>query len=80
LNSEIEYYERPHGSTGEARKYVIRKGQMFFTDVEGSGSTIIDHDYAATQVRVQLGEEISICIRGVGLGHQDIYVVRRPVV
>jgi quercetin dioxygenase-like cupin family protein len=31
LEGEIEYYERPHGSDEAPRKYVIGKGQMFFT-------------------------------------------------
>jgi quercetin dioxygenase-like cupin family protein len=27
----IEYYERPHGSDAEPTKYVINKGELFFT-------------------------------------------------
>lgn len=31
LEGEIEYYERPHGSTEAAKKTLIEKGKMFFT-------------------------------------------------
>jgi len=31
LDGEIHYYERPHGSAEAATKYVITKGQLFFT-------------------------------------------------
>lgn len=31
LEGEIEYYERPHGSDAPPRKYLIGRGQMFFT-------------------------------------------------
>ena len=31
LDGEIEYYEKPHGSSETPKKYLISKGQMFFT-------------------------------------------------
>ena len=31
VEGEIDYYERPHGSTEPAKKTVVKKGQMFFT-------------------------------------------------
>lgn len=31
LEGEIEYFERPTGSNEEPKKYVIKKGELFFT-------------------------------------------------
>lgn len=31
VDGEIEYYERPHGSAEEPKRYVIKKGELFFT-------------------------------------------------
>jgi quercetin dioxygenase-like cupin family protein len=43
LEGEIEYYERPTGSTEAATKTVIGKGQMFFTGPD------LDHAMVFTQ-------------------------------
>ena len=31
LSGSIEYYERPHGSTGKPKKVVVKTGELFFT-------------------------------------------------
>jgi hypothetical protein len=46
-------------------------------DAEGSGSTFLDRQYASTQVRAQLGIEISVYRPGLWTGDRDVYVVRR---
>jgi hypothetical protein len=46
--------------------------------VGGSGSTFVQHDYAAAQVLTRLGEEIAFYEPGIWSGHQDIYILRRP--
>jgi len=48
LEGEIEYYERPHGSSDAPEKYIIKKGQMFFTGPQ------IDHAMVFTKDTVFL--------------------------
>jgi hypothetical protein len=48
-------------------------------DAEGSGSTFLDRDEIAVQVRSELGEEISVYGPGLWSGDRDIYVVRRSL-
>ena len=43
LDGEIHYYERPHGSAEAATKYVITKGQLFFT------GPMLDHTMVFTK-------------------------------
>lgn len=43
VEGEIEYFERPHGSTEKPKKYVIHQGQMFFT------GPMVDHAMVFTK-------------------------------
>jgi dTDP-4-dehydrorhamnose 3,5-epimerase-like enzyme len=43
VEGEIDYYEKPHGSSQAAKKTVIRQGQMFFT------GPMVDHAMVFTQ-------------------------------
>lgn len=68
VEGEIEYYERPHGSTGTAKKYLIRQGQMFFT------GPMIDHAMVFTR-------DTTFLTWGRNSRAQDVYeadVVRIP--
>lgn len=68
LDGEIEYYERPTGSDEEPKKYVLTKGQMFFT------GPMLDHVMVFTK-------DTSFLTWGRNSRAQDVYeadVVRIP--
>lgn len=70
LDGEIEYYESPHGSNEPAAKYVIAKGQMFFT------GPMIDHSMVFTR-------DTSFLTWGRNSRSQEVYeadIVRIPQV
>jgi quercetin dioxygenase-like cupin family protein len=44
LDGEIEYYHRPHGSTGTPEKVMIGAGQMFFTPPDVDHAMVFTKD------------------------------------